>query len=154
FKALDNMGDETDLTKARENVRNAILNHPKLNTLVGIWSYNAPAIVDVVDKMKNRKQFVIVAFDAEPLAIGQMAEGLIDAMVVQNPYQMGYQGVRSLKAMVEDDKRISCRILIVLGDQSAGYRLFAIVRAGCCAGWWGVAGYLDRSRSGPRLGFW
>src|SRR5438132_3154763 len=105
FRALDNMADETDLTKARENVRNAIRNHPKLNTLVGIWSYNAPAIVDIVKEMKNRKQFVIVAFDAEPLAIGQMAEGLIDAMVVQNPYQMGYQGVRLLKALVEDDKK-------------------------------------------------
>src|SRR5438132_8173424 len=104
FKALDNMGDETDLTRARENVRNAIRNHPKLNTLVGIWSYNAPAIVDIVKEMKNRKQFVIVAFDAEPLAIGQMAESWIDAMVVQNPYQMGYQGVRLLKALVEDDK--------------------------------------------------
>src|SRR5438128_2076804 len=48
FKALDNMGDETDRTKARDNVRNAIRNHDNLNVLVGIWSYNAPAIVDVV----------------------------------------------------------------------------------------------------------
>jgi ribose transport system substrate-binding protein len=104
FKALDNMGDETDLTRARENVRNAIRNHPKLNTLIGIWSYNAPAIVDVVAEMKNRDRFTIVVFDAEPLAIKQMGEGMIDAMVVQNPYQMGYQGVRLLKALVEDDK--------------------------------------------------
>jgi ribose transport system substrate-binding protein len=104
FKALDNMGDETDLNRARENVRNAIVNHPQLNTLVGIWSYNAPAIVDVVKERKNRDQFTIVVFDAEPLAITQMGEGMIDAMVVQNPYQMGYQGVRLLKALVEDDK--------------------------------------------------
>ena len=34
FKALDTMADDTDLTRARENVRNAILNHPELNTLV------------------------------------------------------------------------------------------------------------------------
>ncbi|HLJ97646.1 MAG TPA: substrate-binding domain-containing protein [Gemmataceae bacterium] len=106
FKALDNMADETDLTRARENVRNAIRNHPKLNTLVGIWSYNAPAIADVVKEMNNRKQFTIVTFDAEPLAIRQMGEGLIDAMVVQNPYQMGYQGVRLLKALVEKDQGI------------------------------------------------
>src|SRR5262249_46410287 len=105
FKALDNMGDETDLTRARENVRNAIRNHPKLNTLIGIWSYNAPAIVDVVKEMNNRDRFLIVVFDAEPLAIQQMSEGMIDAMVVQNPYQMGYQGVRLLKALVEDDKK-------------------------------------------------
>lgn len=105
FKALDNMGDETDLSRARENVRNAIRNHPDLNTLVGIWSYNAPAIVDVVKEMNNRKQFTIVAFDAEPLAVAQMGEGYIDAMVVQNPYEMGYQGVRLLKALVEDDQK-------------------------------------------------
>src|SRR5262249_30070632 len=60
FKALDNMCDETDLTRARENVRNAIRNHAKLNTLVGIWSYNAPAIADVVKEMNNRKQFAII----------------------------------------------------------------------------------------------
>jgi ribose transport system substrate-binding protein len=104
FKALDTMGDETDLSRARENVRNAIRNHPKLNTLIGIWSYNAPAIGDVVKEMNNRDQFTIVAFDAEPLAIKQMGEGLIDAMVVQNPYQMGYQGVRLLRALVQNDQ--------------------------------------------------
>lgn len=105
FKALDTMADETDLTRARENVRNAIRNHPHLNTLIGIWSYNAPAIVDVVRETNTRDRFTVVVFDAEPEAIRQMGEGMIDAMVVQNPYQMGYQGVRLLKALVEDDKK-------------------------------------------------
>jgi ribose transport system substrate-binding protein len=105
FKALDTMADETDLTRARENVRNAILNHADLNTLVGIWSYNAPAIADVVKEMNNRNHFTIAVFDAEPGAILQMGEGRIDAMVVQNPFQMGYQGVRLLKALVEQDKK-------------------------------------------------
>jgi ribose transport system substrate-binding protein len=103
FKSLDNMGDETDPNRARENVRNAIVNHPGLTTLVGIWSYNAPAIVDVVKEKKVRDKYNVVVFDAEPLAIGQMGEGFIDAMVVQNPYQMGYQGVRLLKALYEKD---------------------------------------------------
>jgi ribose transport system substrate-binding protein len=105
FKAIDTMADDADLTRARENVRNAILNHPELNTLVGIWSYNAPAIADVVGEMHNRDRFTIAAFDAEPLAIKAMSEGRIDAMVVQNPFQMGYQGIRLLKALVEQDKK-------------------------------------------------
>lgn len=105
FKALDTMADETDLTRARENVRNAILNHTDLNTLVGIWSYNAPAIADVVKERNDRDRFTIVVFDAEPGAIQAMGERMIDAMVVQNPFQMGYQGVRLLKALVEQDKK-------------------------------------------------
>ena len=104
FESLDSMADENDRTRARENVRNAIANHPGLNTLVGIWSYNAPAIADVVKETKRRKDFTVVVFDAEPLAIQQIGDGLIDAMVVQNPYQMGYQGVRLLKALYEKDQ--------------------------------------------------
>jgi ribose transport system substrate-binding protein len=104
FKALDKMEDENDRTRARDNVRNAIRNHPDLNTLVGIWSYNAPAIADVVKETGRRKDFAVVVFDAEPLAIQQIGEGLIDAMVVQNPYQMGYQGVRLMKALVQKDQ--------------------------------------------------
>jgi ribose transport system substrate-binding protein len=103
FHSATNMGDDIDLSRARENVRNAIQNHPDLKTLVGIWSYNAPAIVDVVKELDRRKDFTIVTFDAEPDAIAHMADGQIDAMVVQNPYEMGYQGVRLLKALANDD---------------------------------------------------
>lgn len=106
FVSKDSMADDYDKTKARENVRNAIRNHPQLNTLVGIWSYNAPAIVDIVKESNRRKDFLIVTFDAEPTALTAMGEGNIDAMVVQNPFQMGYQGVRGLAALVKDDKTV------------------------------------------------
>jgi ribose transport system substrate-binding protein len=91
-------------------------NHPGLNVLVGIWSYNAPAIADVVKEKKNREKFTIVAFDAEPTAIQQMGEGLIDAMVVQSPYQMGYQGVRLMKALVANDQTTIHEMLPKLGQ--------------------------------------
>ena len=60
FVANDKMADDTNKSVARENVRNAIRNHQGLNVLVGIWSYNAPAIVDVVRELDRRKDFTIV----------------------------------------------------------------------------------------------
>ena len=110
------MGDDNDRIKARENVRNAIRNHPDLNVVVGIWSYNAPAIVDVVKELDKRQALTVVAFDAEPIAIDQMGEGMIDAMVVQNPYQMGYQGVRLMKALVADDQTTIHEMLPRMGQ--------------------------------------
>lgn len=103
FQSLDNMGDENDPTRARDNVRNAITNHPDLNVLVGIWSYNAPAIADVVQQLGRKRDFAVAVFDAEPLAVDYMDQGMIDVMVVQNPFEMGYQGVRLMKALVEKD---------------------------------------------------
>jgi ribose transport system substrate-binding protein len=117
FTRVDNMGDEIDPDRARSNVRNALRNHPDVNTLVGIWSYNAPAIVDVVKEQYARKDRTIVAFDAEPDAVAQMAEGQIDAMVVQNPYDMGYQCVRLLKALVNNDQDTIKAMLPHLGER-------------------------------------
>lgn len=100
FTSKDSMQDENDDSRARENVRNALINNPDLRTLVGIWSYNAPAIVDVVrERQLDKSQYTVVCFDAEPLAIQAMADNRIDALVVQNPYRMGYEGVRLLFAL-------------------------------------------------------
>jgi ribose transport system substrate-binding protein len=106
WQQLDSMGDDIDRNVARENVRNAITNHKqKLNALVGIWSYNGPAIADVVKEDPNvRKEHLVVAFDAEPLTIAAMGDGLVDAMVVQNPYEMGYQGVQLMQSLVRNDQ--------------------------------------------------
>jgi ribose transport system substrate-binding protein len=116
FKEADRMADSADRTRARENVRNAIKNHPDLRILVGIWSYNAPAIVDVVKELGKRDAFTIVAFDAEPLAVKAMDEGQIDAMVVQNPYQMGYQAVKMMRALAKDDQETIHEMLPSLGQ--------------------------------------
>jgi ribose transport system substrate-binding protein len=116
FLETDLMADDLDLPRARDNVRNAIRNHPDLNVLVGIWSYNAPAIVDVVVELDRRDDFTIVTFDAEPGAISAMGNGNIDAMVVQNPYAMGYESIRLLKALASDDQAAIKEMLPRIGQ--------------------------------------
>jgi ribose transport system substrate-binding protein len=103
FKLTDNMEDSVDKSRAQENVRDAIKNHPKLNVLAGIYSYNGPAIADIVRRMDRRKDFTVVTFDAEPQTIRDMASGDMDCMVVQDPYKIGYDSVRLMKALVEND---------------------------------------------------
>ncbi len=104
FAQKDRKLDDADRNRARDNVRDVIAKYPDLSLLVGIWSYNAPAIVDVVKEKKARGKFTIVTFDAEAIAIQQMAEGMIDAMVVQNPFAMGYESVRYAFAKSKGDQ--------------------------------------------------
>jgi len=104
YREVDRMADDMDLAKARDNVRNAIQNHPDLVAQIGIWAYNAPAIADVVKETSTRDKYVVATFDAQDLAIAAMEKGNIDVMVVQNPFDMGVQTVRLLKAMVKDDQ--------------------------------------------------
>jgi ribose transport system substrate-binding protein len=98
------MADDMDLQRASDNVRNAITNHPDLVALVGIWAYNAPAIAGVVSETGTREKYVVGTFDAQALAIAEMEKGNIDVMVVQNPFDMGVQTSRLLKAMITGDE--------------------------------------------------
>ncbi len=104
FEQVDRMSDAMDLSKARDNVRASLVNHPDLVALVGIWAYNAPAIAEVVDERGAREQTTVVTFDAQAAAIEHMANGRIDAMVVQNPFDMGVKSVQLLLAMYEEDQ--------------------------------------------------
>jgi ribose transport system substrate-binding protein len=104
FTEVDRMSDEMDLARARDNVRSALVNHPGLVALVGIWAYNAPAIAEVMQERGVRDRLTAVTFDAQAAAIERMAGGQIDAMVVQNPFEMGIQTVRLLLAMHEGDE--------------------------------------------------
>jgi ribose transport system substrate-binding protein len=66
IQVVDVMEDSGDVNKARRNVAAALQNHPDLKMLVGIWSYNAPAIVDEVKAAGKRSSLKLVTFDAEP----------------------------------------------------------------------------------------
>ena len=47
--------------------------------LLGIWSYNTPAIVEIVEELKLKDKVTVVGFDAEPKAITYMGEGKVSA---------------------------------------------------------------------------
>jgi ribose transport system substrate-binding protein len=105
YEEFSREADDMNLQRARDNVRNAILNRgDKLVALIGIWAYNAPAIADVVTETKTRDKLVVATFDAQAGAIADMEQGRIDVMVVQNPFDMGVQTCRIVKAMVGDDE--------------------------------------------------
>jgi len=122
FKSVGTFADDQDANKARENVRNALKDNPNLHTLVGIWASNAPAIADVVKELGRKKDLTVVVMDADPNALDHMGEGVVDVMVVQDPYRMGYLAVRLMKALVEDDKAVITQILPNLGSKNGDLR--------------------------------
>ncbi len=106
FQQVEILEDGTDKSKAQINVQTAISKYPDAGVFLGLWSYNAHRIAEEVAKFPElRKKTTIVTFDMDELAVDDLAKGDIDVTVCQNPYEMGYQGVRLLKAYVEKDQK-------------------------------------------------
>ena len=107
YEEITRRADQGDRDKARDNVRTTLDNEgDRVSALFGIWAYNAPAIAGVVQEREVRDKVVVGTFDAASDAIKAMGDGGIDVMVVQNPFEMGKQSVRLLKAMVESDETV------------------------------------------------
>jgi ribose transport system substrate-binding protein len=91
--------------RAASNVQTAISKYPDLGVFLGLWSYNAPRIAEEVGKSPElRKKTTVVTFDLDELTVGMVEQNKIDATVCQNPYDMGYLGVRLLKALVDKNE--------------------------------------------------
>lgn len=105
FEQVDFLADAVDPSKARQNVHDVFSRHDDLALLVGLWAYNPPAIADVVAERGVGDQVTVVGFDAAPLALDAMGKGRIKALLVQDPYEMGYLGVKTLKALLDDDQQ-------------------------------------------------
>ena len=104
--AIEVFEDQTDMSKAQINVQTAISKYPDIGVFLGLWSYNAHFIAEEVAKSPAlRKKTTVVTFDLDEAAQKDLVEGSIDATVCQNPYDMGYLGVRLLKALIEKDQK-------------------------------------------------
>lgn len=105
--------DDKDVARARRNVQDAISRYgAELSMMVGLYSYNPPAIVDEVKAKNLRGKIKIVGFDGEPKTQKALEDGMIDATIVQKPYDFGKLATKllylinrkGLKAAMEEMK--------------------------------------------------
>lgn len=86
----------SDRAKAMTAAENILTAHPDLN---GIFASSEPSSVGTALAIKSRGatgKVKFVAFDSSESMIDDMKAGVIDAMVVQDPFKMGFEAVKTL----------------------------------------------------------
>ena len=101
---VDIRTDEVDFARAKRNVEDTLTTYPDIDGLVGLWSYNTPQIVEAVRAAGKEGQVKIIGFDEDPVTLRGIADGIIEATVVQQPYEFGYQSMKLLAKYIEGDK--------------------------------------------------
>jgi len=87
----------------------------------GFFACNAPTAVAALQALQsqNRPEIKMVGFDAEKALIDGMKAGQIDALVVQNPFKMGYEGVKAVVMSIQGrpvEKKIDTGVAVVTRD--------------------------------------
>jgi len=86
----------SDRSKAMGAAENILTAHPDLN---GIFASSEPSSIGAALALKSRNlagKVKFVSFDSSDTLIDDLKAGVIDAMVVQDPFKMGFEAVKTL----------------------------------------------------------
>ena len=103
-KIIDVRTDNTDRVRAKANPADALVRYQDLVGMVGLWSYNGPAILSAVKEANKLGKVKIIAFDEEDETLAGIKDGSIYATVVQQPFEFGYQSMKLMAAVLSGDK--------------------------------------------------
>ena len=104
IRIIDVRTDDADDVRAKANAADTLVRYPDIAGLVGLWSYNGPAILNAVREAGKVGQVRIVAFDEADETLAGVRDGFIHATVVQQPYEFGYQAIVRMAQAVRGDR--------------------------------------------------
>jgi len=110
------MGDQARSLAVAEDILNA---HPDLD---GIFASNESSTVGAVQAVKGLKRngrVVVVGFDSSRTLIEDLQAGVLDSLVHQDPFMIGYEAVRTLNDKLRGknpERRIATKVYLITRD--------------------------------------
>jgi ribose transport system substrate-binding protein len=104
IEIVDVRTDDADPVRAKSNAADTLVKYPDISALVGLWSYNGPAILNATKDAGRVGKVKIVCFDEDDQTLSGIKDGAIAATVVQQPYEFGYRAIRLIQKVLQGDK--------------------------------------------------
>jgi ribose transport system substrate-binding protein len=102
LKLVAEQSSQSDYDKALQVTEDILTAHPNLR---GIFAANEPGALGAAEAVRRAGKsgkVVIVGWDASPDEIKGVQAGVVDALIVQNPFKMGYSAVNAAVKEIRD----------------------------------------------------
>ena len=106
LKLVAEQSSQSDYNKALQVTEDILTAHPDLDA---IFAANEPGVLGAAEAVRQAGKagdVVIVGWDASPEEIQGVRDGVISALVVQNPFKMGYDGVNAAVKIVREGAQV------------------------------------------------
>jgi len=104
IQIIDTLADATKTDVAQKNAQEALAKHPDLAGMVGLYSYNGPAILTAVRAAGKAGKVKIVCFDDDSATLDGIVAGDVYGTVVQISTRIGYETVKRMDKYLGGDK--------------------------------------------------
>ena len=91
----------TDHDAARESAVSLLKEHPEINILIGLNEPLGVGVAEASEQLGLKDRVRVISFDSNIRCIDLIRRRDVSALIVQNPYAMGYLGVETAWAVLE-----------------------------------------------------
>lgn len=89
---------------ARMGTEELLREHPQINAIATFNEWTSLGVGWAIRGMGLADETRVVAFDSNVVSVGMLETGEVDALIVQNPYAMGYLGVETAWRLLNGQK--------------------------------------------------
>jgi ribose transport system substrate-binding protein len=93
LKVAEPRYNNNDINTAASQVNDTITANPNLVAVFAANNTSGDGTARAIKDNKATDRIPVVSFDTDPQQVAALGDGSIDALIVQNPYFFGYQGV-------------------------------------------------------------
>lgn len=94
---------------ARAGTKKLLAQHPDINVIVTFNEWTSLGVGWAIRDLSCGDEVMVVACDSNTVSVGMLEAGEVDALIVQNPYAMGYLGVEAACRLLAG-KKVDARI--------------------------------------------
>ena len=102
---------------AKQGTLDMIRRNPQINVIVTFNEWTSLGVGYAIQEQGLEDEIHVVAFDSNVVSVGMLETGEVDALIVQNPYAMGYLGVENAYNLINglpvEKEEIDTSLLIV-----------------------------------------
>jgi ribose transport system substrate-binding protein len=123
------------MDKARDVTQDMLTRNADID---GIFACNATTaggaltVLQSFQQGQNAKKIKMVGFDAWPMVIEGLRKGDLDSLIIQNPYKMGYEGVRAIVRHIKGEpvpKQVDTGVELITADRLSDPKIMELLQS-------------------------
>ena len=95
---------------SREGAKKLLLSNPEINVVVTFNEWTSLGVGWAIRDLNLADSVHVVAFDSNVVSVGMLETGEVDALIVQNPFAMGYLGIETAVKLVNGQSNIPTEV--------------------------------------------
>lgn len=94
--------------------------YPEINVVVTFNEWTSLGVGYAIEELRLGRDTMVVAFDNNVVSVGMLETGNVDALIVQNPFAMGYLGVECaynlINGLTIEEERVDTETTLITRD--------------------------------------